>query len=99
MRSVGHGAASTSMSVFTHDLDAALAHPAIRSRQYGIHALADECQRCPLVRVCGGGHYVHRFRDGDFCHRSVYCADLTRLIHHVRDRVERDLAGYRETVR
>jgi uncharacterized protein len=44
------------------------------------------------MRICGGGLYPHRYRNGEgFRHPSVYCADLMRVISHVRDRVIRDV--------
>jgi uncharacterized protein len=44
------------------------------------------------MTTCGGGLYPHRYRSGSgFRHPSVYCADLMRLITHVRDRVGADL--------
>ncbi|HWS36777.1 MAG TPA: FxsB family cyclophane-forming radical SAM/SPASM peptide maturase [Actinoplanes sp.] len=95
LRTVGRHAASTAMSVFTHDLEDALNHPAIRDRQMGIRGLSSACQSCPLVRVCGGGHYVHRYREGiGFRERSVYCADLSRLIPHISQRVRHDIAQF-----
>jgi uncharacterized protein len=93
LRTVNRNAVSTAMTVFTHDLEDALGHPAIRDRQMGIDGLSDTCRSCPLVRVCGGGHYVHRYREGvGFREKSVYCADLTRLISHIHHRVEQDIA-------
>jgi len=92
LRSAYPGAASTALSGFTHDLEDALAHPAIAVRQFGLHGLAEECRACPLVKVCGGGHYVHRFaRENGFQNRSVFCKDLSRLILHVRRRVGRSI--------
>jgi uncharacterized protein len=97
LRSAHAGAAATGLSVFAHDLEDALAHPAVAARQMGVRALASECRGCALVRVCGGGHYSQRYsHDAGFRNRSVYCADLARLIRHVRDRVERDVAALRE---
>jgi uncharacterized protein len=92
LRTVGRNAASTAMTVFTHDLEDALDHPAIRERQLGVQGLSNTCQSCPLVQVCGGGHYVHRYREGlGFRERSVYCADLDRLISHIHQRVRHDI--------
>ena len=52
-----------------------------------------QCQQCPVLRVCGGGLYPHRYRSGaGFRHPSVYCADLMKLITHVSDRVRGDVA-------
>lgn len=100
LRSAYEGAVDTGLSVFTHDLEDALAHPAVAARQRGLDALSGECRRCPLVAVCGGGHYAHRYRAGSgFANPSVYCADLAHLIRHVRDRVRQDVAALREPAR
>ena len=82
------GACGTGLNVLTDELDAALDDPGIVARQIGRAAMADECLRCPVLTVCGGGHYAHRYRPGHgFRNPSVYCADLQKLIHHIRGRV------------
>jgi len=93
LKSAAPGQPETGFNVFDHSVDTVLTHPGIRARQAGIASLADDCQRCALVRVCGGGNYTHRFgADHGFRHPSVYCPDLTRLIRHVAGRVRSDLA-------
>ncbi|MDF9815586.1 uncharacterized protein M2266_004817 [Streptomyces sp. SPB162] len=88
LKSAYEGAAATGLDVFGHAFDEALAHPGVAARQGGLAALAGQCRRCPLVQVCGGGHYAHRYRAGEgFRHPSVYCADLQRLIRHVAGRL------------
>ena len=87
------GAADTGRHVFTDSFDAALDHPTTVARQIGAAALAPECQACPVMRICGGGLYPHRYRHGEgFRNRSVYCDDLMRLITHVAGRVSADVA-------
>ncbi|MEV4316719.1 FxsB family cyclophane-forming radical SAM/SPASM peptide maturase [Actinocrispum sp. NPDC049592] len=95
LKSARAGEPETGLTVFGHPVDEVLRHPAVAARQQGIGALAGECQRCPLVRVCGGGDYPHRFReDTGFGNPSVYCPDLQRLIRHIAARVRADvLAG------
>jgi uncharacterized protein len=96
LKSTAHGQPETGFTVFEHPVDAVLEHPGIRARQDGIAALADVCQRCALVRVCGGGDYTHRFDvDHGFAHPSVYCPDLQRFIRHVAGRVRSDLTARR----
>jgi uncharacterized protein len=86
------GAADTGRHVLTDSFDAVLDHPTTVARQLGARALSPQCQACPVVAICGGGLYPHRYRSGSgFRHPSVYCADLLRLITHLRDRVGRDL--------
>jgi uncharacterized protein len=93
LKSTVHGAAGTGLNVFEHDFELALEQPEITARQIGLHALARACRSCPVVRVCGGGYYPHRYRaDQGFCHPSVYCADLKRLITHIDGRVAPDVA-------
>jgi uncharacterized protein len=90
------GAADTGLHVFTDSFDAALDHPTTAARQIGVDALSSQCRACPIMRVCGGGLYPHRYRRGEgFRNPSVYCADLLRLITHVAERVATDVAGLR----
>jgi uncharacterized protein len=87
------GAADTGLDVMSGGFDDALDHPTTVARQIGADALAAECQECPVMEICGGGLYPHRFREGEgFRHASVYCDDLLKLITHVRARVAADLS-------
>ncbi|HET9970637.1 MAG TPA: FxsB family cyclophane-forming radical SAM/SPASM peptide maturase [Streptosporangiaceae bacterium] len=87
------GAADTGLHVSADTFDAALRHPTTIARQIGVEALSEQCRACPVVEVCGGGLYPHRYRPGEgFRNPSVYCADLRRLIDHVTARVTADLA-------
>jgi uncharacterized protein len=97
LKVVGDGAPATGLHVATHALDEALLHPGIVARQQGLAALSPECLTCPIVTVCGGGLYTHRYRTGTgFVNRSVYCRDLYRLITYIRDRVQADVDALRE---
>jgi uncharacterized protein len=88
LKSAYAAAAYTGLDVFHHSFDEALRHPGIAVRQTGVGGLAAGCRTCPLVSVCGGGHYAHRYRAGHgFTNPSVYCADLQRLIRHVSRRL------------
>jgi uncharacterized protein len=99
LKSAYPGACSTGLNVAADDFDAALSHPGVVARQIGVAALGDECRACPLHRVCGGGHYAHRYRPGaGFRNPSVYCADLRLFIGHARDRVVADTRALVEAV-
>jgi uncharacterized protein len=92
LKSAFSGAAATGLNVFEHGFDAALAHPSIAARQIGAAALSDTCGHCSLRRICGGGYYPHRYREGSgFRNPSVYCPDLTKLIIHIQRRLAADL--------
>jgi uncharacterized protein len=87
------GAADTGRHVSRDAFDAVLDHPTTVARQIGVDALSGQCQQCPVLDVCGGGLYPHRYRNGEgFRHPSVYCDDLTRIITHVTGRVLGDVA-------
>ncbi|WP_333766774.1 FxsB family cyclophane-forming radical SAM/SPASM peptide maturase [Streptomyces sp. IBSBF 2435] len=88
LKSAYEGAAATGMDVFRNSFDDVLAHPGVAARQAGLAALGAACRACPLVTVCGGGHYAHRYLAGSgFRNRSVYCADLAFLIRHIGSRL------------
>jgi uncharacterized protein len=88
------GAPATGLDIFQHPLSVAAAHPGIRARQRGIAGLTAVCRQCPVVTSCGGGLYAHRFRAGSgFDNPSVYCADLKKIITHVRARLRPGTAG------
>ncbi|MBN1173203.1 MAG: FxsB family radical SAM/SPASM domain protein [Micromonosporaceae bacterium] len=92
LKSAYEGAAATGHSVFTDSFDEVLRHPGIVARQIGLEALSDQCRQCTLRDICGGGQYPHRYRAGSgFRNPSVYCADLARIITHIRNRVHADL--------
>ncbi|MET7512055.1 FxsB family cyclophane-forming radical SAM/SPASM peptide maturase [Streptomyces sp. NPDC005480] len=77
--------------------DALLDHPGVVARQLGTDGLCGRCRACPVVSVCGGGHYPHRYRAGTgYLDRSVYCPDLMALISHVAGVVGDDLRRARE---
>ena len=86
------GAADTGLHVSSDSFDDALDHPTTVARQMGQAALSAQCRDCRVMDACGGGLYPHRYRKGaGFRNPSVYCADLLKLISHVRDRVAADL--------
>jgi uncharacterized protein len=96
LKSAYHGAAFTGLHVYDDPFDAALLTPHIAARQIGVEALAEQCLRCDVRQVCGGGYYPHRYLRGrGFRNPSVYCDDLAALIRHVQARVREDLAQIR----
>jgi len=97
LKSAFAGAPATGLHVARDSFDAALTHPAIAARQLGVAALCAGCQSCPILRVCGGGHFVHRYRPGSgFLNPSVYCPDLLKLITHVWRVMEADISALAE---
>lgn len=92
LKSAYEGACATGLSVLSDPFDAAFDHPGIVARQIGVGALCETCLACSVQEICGGGHYAHRYRSPDgFRNPSVYCADMLKLIRHVRARVVADL--------
>jgi uncharacterized protein len=82
------GAPATGLDVFRHSLDQVAEHSGIMARQQGLAGLSPACQQCPVVTSCGGGLYAHRYRAANgFDNPSAYCADLFKMISHIRDQV------------
>lgn len=91
LKSAFSGATKLHATGHGNPLDQAMVEPAMVARQIGVDALSDTCRSCPIHTVCGGGHYVTRYREGDgFRNPSVYCADLTKLIRHIESRIRAD---------
>jgi uncharacterized protein len=89
------GAPETGLHVVGDPLDAALRLPGVAARQLGLRALSGECRGCRLRQVCGGGQYAHRYRPGSgFANPTVYCPDLMRLIDHIRQTINSDIAAW-----
>ncbi|TDE59747.1 FxsB family radical SAM/SPASM domain protein [Nonomuraea mesophila] len=100
LKSAFEGATATGFDIFSHSFDDALKHPGVVARQAGLDALSDTCMGCRVRDICGGGHYVHRYRAGSgFRHPSVYCADLYRLVTYIAQRIAADLRDAAEVVR
>ncbi|MET7621553.1 FxsB family cyclophane-forming radical SAM/SPASM peptide maturase [Streptomyces sp. NPDC005408] len=88
LKTVAHGAPETGFHVARDSFDDAAAHPGVQAQRQGLDGLSAQCRACPVVAVCGGGLYGHRFRttpqgSRGFDNPSVYCADLLKLIRHV----------------
>jgi radical SAM protein with 4Fe4S-binding SPASM domain len=83
MRIVDANASSLGMNVRDDSFDRVLEHPVMMLRDGGVAVLGDECRRCPLVEICGGGYLPHRYRNQSFRWPSVYCQDLTYLIKRI----------------
>jgi uncharacterized protein len=94
LKATYHGAPQTGLHVTRDTLDAAMLLPGMVARQLGVRALSTECRACRIHRVCGGGHYAHRYRPGTgFSNPSVYCPDLMRLITHIRETMQADVSA------
>lgn len=86
LKTAFHGAPATGLNVHDHAFDDALGHPGFVARTGGADALCDTCRACPVVELCGGGLFAHRYRSANgFDNPSVYCVDLRRLVEQARD--------------
>lgn len=91
LKITGQGGAATGLHLAMHSFDDVMESPGIKARRLGLEGLGPVCQQCQLVKVCGGGHYAHRFRAGSFLNPSVYCSDLSTLIWHARATIRASL--------
>jgi uncharacterized protein len=85
LKSAFDGAPATGLDVVRHSFDDAARHEGIEARQQGLDGLCGTCRECPVVNVCGGGLFAHRYRTGTgFANPSVYCDDLKATILHIK---------------
>lgn len=85
LKTAFEGAAATGLDVFTATFDDAAAHAGIEARQQGLSALCATCRQCPVVSICGGGLYPHRYSSAEgFDNPSVYCQDLKAVIMYIK---------------
>jgi uncharacterized protein len=95
LKSAFNRAAFTGHHVSDDSFDALLRQPGVIARQIGVDALSDTCKACPIRDICGGGLYAHRYKRGTgYLNPSVYCADLSRLIAHIIERVAGDVLAH-----
>lgn len=74
------GAAATGFDVARNSFDEAAAHPGFDARSAQAASLSPACRRCPVLRVCGGGLYAHRYDGSGFVNPTVFCQDLYTFI-------------------
>lgn len=88
------GAPRTGFHVLKHSFDEAAAHPGFALREAGAAGLCHTCRQCPVVEICGGGLYAHRYsKDKGFDNPSVHCADLFKIITYVKEASPPDSAA------
>lgn len=50
--------------------------------------LPAKCRPCPERHICGGGYLPHRYsRQNGFDNPSVWCADILKLLGHIRSQI------------
>lgn len=86
------GATKIGKNIFNDSFDDVANFYDVRSRQIGIEALCDECKKCEIVNICGGGYLPHRFSlQNNYNNPSVYCSDLKKIISHVYNTISKEL--------
>ena len=84
----GHGFTKNNYNITRNNLEDALNEPLIDLYYYSHINLCDQCQKCPLSTICGGGYLPHRYsKSNGFDNPSVYCKDLAKLICHIQNEV------------
>jgi radical SAM/SPASM domain FxsB family protein len=96
LRTTYKGATHLGYNVFDHSFDEAARDVRVRARQLGASSLSAACQRCSLVKVCGGGYLPHRWSaEHGFLNPSVYCSDLQVVIRHIMSSLSAELLKVR----
>lgn len=83
------GIAMSGLNVLTHDFaDLNTGLPLVHQLMTQGIPLSAKCRACPEEKVCGGGYLPHRYAShNEFDNPSVWCADILRLLAHMRQRV------------
>jgi uncharacterized protein len=93
------GAVATGKTVFDSPVSALEDAYLVASRLDRANYLSEECLRCDLVRVCGGGYVPHRYHpDHGFLAPSIYCKDLDYLIRHIARALEEAGTAKRDVI-
>lgn len=89
LRVCEEGVAESGLNVFQHGFDELhLGLPLVHRLVHEGIPLSATCQACPERSICGGGTLPHRYaRANGFDNPSVWCADIQRLIAHIRRRL------------
>jgi len=88
LRVCDEGLVNTGLNVSENDFDD-LAHSnsLLHRTAYDGLPLCEQCQSCPEVGICGGGHFPHRYRKTNgFNNPSAWCQDIKKLFTHIRQR-------------
>lgn len=86
LRVCADGIAESGLNVFEHGFDdLALGLPMVHRIVHEGFPLSATCLACPERAVCGGGSLPHRYaRLNQFDNPSVWCADILKLLAHIR---------------
>jgi len=90
----GNGLTKLGLKVHGDPIERAFQQPTLQKALAGQEHLCQTCRQCDIRDVCGGGYLPSRFRQANgFDNPSIFCADLTKLIHHVVDSCTRQLVA------
>ncbi len=90
LRVCDEGLVETGLNVQSNDFDdLAKSNSLLHQSVSQVIELADKCQSCPEVKICGGGHFPHRYsKENGFNNPSAWCHDIKKLFQHMRLRID-----------
>ncbi len=85
------GLGKSGLNVLHHDFDdLSVGDPFLYGAIHSGVPLCSQCQACPERELCGGGYLPHRYSLAKgFDNPSVWCADILKLVAHIREWVVR----------
>lgn len=94
LRICGDGMTRTGLNAREDDVEQLWGVPLYQVALRNQELLPQQCRGCAFREVCGGGYLPHRYRkDTGFANPSVHCADLLRVLSHIRARVATDVSA------
>jgi len=88
LRTIGDGATATNLNVLKDEIQSIANDNLWNYIRDSSTNLASECQICPYMNACGGGHIGSRWSDKNkFDNPSVYCNDFKEIFSHICNRI------------
>ena len=91
LRSTYDGITRLGYNVYDNSFNDVVEDSNIQMRRLGNDRLCEKCRNCHIVNICGGGNLPHRYSKYNmFNNPSVYCADLVKLIEHIKNKIHEE---------
>ncbi|RSN00452.1 radical SAM protein [Streptomyces sp. WAC 01325] len=100
LRICGDGMTLTGLDVRKHPIERLRETELYRMGLKNQELLPDDCLRCPVYGLCGGGEMPHRWSKKDaFSNPSVHCESLLAVIEHIVGTVQKEISFHAVTSR
>ncbi|HDH1863475.1 TPA: radical SAM protein [Klebsiella quasipneumoniae subsp. similipneumoniae] len=82
LRSCAHGFTETGLNISNSTLTDFINTEKYKLVSSASNTIPSLCCSCPWERVCRGGELIHRYKNGNFNNKSIYCDELSKMFSH-----------------